>query len=45
MAMCSLKKNKETGKFEKVSFAGAYNPLYILRDGEIVEFKATRNPV
>lgn len=28
-----------------VEFAGAYNPLYIIRKGELHEIKATRNPI
>ena len=40
MALCKmdLKKNK-------LSYAGAFNPLYLIRDGELKEFKATRRPV
>ncbi len=28
-----------------VEYAGAYNPLYILRKEELIEIKATRNPI
>ena len=30
---------------EKVEFAGAYNPLYLIRDGEVIEMKADRMPI
>lgn len=29
----------------QLQFAGAYNPVYILRAGELTEIKATRNPI
>ena len=29
----------------KLQFAGAYNPLYIIRNNELIEIKATRNPI
>lgn len=29
----------------ELQFAGAYNPVYILRAGELIELKATRNPI
>lgn len=29
----------------QLQFAGAYNPVYILRAGELIEIKATRNPI
>jgi len=29
----------------ELQFAGAYNPVYILRKGELSELKATRNPI
>ncbi|MBT6994104.1 MAG: SpoIIE family protein phosphatase, partial [Candidatus Cloacimonetes bacterium] len=28
-----------------LQYAGAYNPLYIIRNNELIEIKATRNPV
>jgi len=28
-----------------MEYSGAYNPLIIIRDGAIVEYKATRNPI
>ena len=28
-----------------LSYAGAYNSLYIIRNGELLEFKATKNPI
>ncbi|MCK4664123.1 MAG: SpoIIE family protein phosphatase [Bacteroidales bacterium] len=28
-----------------LQFAGAYNPLYIIRNNELIEIKATRNPI
>ncbi len=29
----------------QLQFAGAYNPVYIVREGELTEIKATRNPI
>jgi serine phosphatase RsbU (regulator of sigma subunit) len=29
----------------KLQFAGAYNPLYIIRDNELIEYKADKNPI
>jgi len=30
---------------QKLQFSGANNPLYIIRNGELLEYKATKNPV
>ncbi|HHZ65005.1 MAG TPA: tetratricopeptide repeat protein, partial [Flavobacteriales bacterium] len=40
MALCRLDK-----KEGKISYAGAYNPLCIIRNGELVEHKGTRRPI
>jgi PAS domain S-box-containing protein len=40
IALCSL--NLDTYELE---YAGAYNPLFIVRDGNLKEYKATRNPI
>jgi serine phosphatase RsbU (regulator of sigma subunit)/ligand-binding sensor domain-containing protein len=40
IAFCVL--NKSTGKLE---FAGAHNPLVLVRNGEITELKADRTPI
>lgn len=40
IALCKL--NKNTGK---LSFAGAHNPLWIIRNGELIEIKANKQPV
>jgi serine phosphatase RsbU (regulator of sigma subunit) len=40
MALCILHKNKNV-----LEYAGAYNPLYLIRDGELIEYKADRMPV
>ena len=29
----------------ELQFAGAYNPVYIVREGQLIEIKATRNPI
>ncbi len=29
----------------KLQFAGAYNPLYLFRDGELIQYKADRMPI
>lgn len=40
MALCILDlDNKE------MQYAGAYNPLYLIRDGELIEYQADRQPV
>ena len=30
---------------KKLEFAGAYNPLYVVRNGELLEYKADRQPI
>ncbi len=40
IALCSLR--KDNGMLE---FAGAYNPLYLIRDNEVLETKANRQPI
>ena len=40
MALCVIDKNKGS-----LSFAGAYNPLYLIRKGELLEYKADSQPV
>lgn len=40
MALCILHKDKNL-----LEYAGAYNPLYLIRDGELIEYKADRMPV
>ncbi len=40
MAMCIYHKNKNI-----IEYAGAYNPLYLIRDGELLEYKADRMPI
>ncbi|MFA5648608.1 MAG: SpoIIE family protein phosphatase [Bacteroidales bacterium] len=40
VAICTIdKKNKE------LMYAGAYNPLYIIRQGSLIEYKANKMPV
>jgi serine phosphatase RsbU (regulator of sigma subunit) len=39
IALCSLSKDL------KLNYAGAYNPLWIVRNGEIIETKATKQPI
>ena len=38
IALCSLEGNK-------LKYAGAHNPLWIIRDGEIIETKANKQPI
>lgn len=38
IALCSLKGNQ-------LQYAGAHNPLWIIRNGEIIETKATKQPI
>ena len=38
IALCSLEGNK-------LCFSGANNPLWIIRDGEIIEYKADKQPI
>ena len=40
MAICRWDK-----KDNRLCFSGAYNPLYIIRNGELLEYKANRRPV
>lgn len=40
IAICSLDK-----KTKKLEFAGAYNPLYLVRDGGILEIKSDKIPI
>ena len=40
MALCALDL-----KTRKLQFAGAYNPLYLIQDGELIEIKADRMPI
>jgi serine phosphatase RsbU (regulator of sigma subunit) len=40
MALCIFHKKKSI-----IEYAGAYNPLYLIRDGELLEYKADRMPV
>lgn len=40
IAFCSI--NTETNTLQ---YAGAYNPLVIIRNNKIIEYKATRNPI
>jgi serine phosphatase RsbU (regulator of sigma subunit) len=40
MAMCIYHKNKNM-----IEYAGAYNPLYLIRDSELLEYKADRMPI
>jgi serine phosphatase RsbU (regulator of sigma subunit) len=38
IALCSLEGSK-------LEYAGAHNPLWIIRDGEVIETKATKQPI
>jgi len=40
MALCVIDKQKS-----KLQFAGANNPLYLIRNNELIEFKADRMPI
>lgn len=40
MALCIYHKKKNL-----IEYAGAYNPLYLIRNGELLEYKADRMPV
>jgi serine phosphatase RsbU (regulator of sigma subunit) len=40
MALCIYHKKKKL-----LEYAGAYNPLYLIRDGELQEYKADRMPI
>ncbi|MFC2151180.1 SpoIIE family protein phosphatase [Bacteroidota bacterium] len=40
MAMCIYHKKKKM-----IEYAGAYNPLYLIRNGELQEYKADRMPI
>lgn len=40
IAMCIIDRKKMT-----LQFAGAYNPLYLIRNGELTEYKADKMPI
>jgi ligand-binding sensor domain-containing protein/serine phosphatase RsbU (regulator of sigma subunit) len=40
MILCCIDKQNK-----KLSFAGANNPLYIIRNGELIEFKGNKQPI
>lgn len=40
IALCSIPK-----KGNKIEYAGAYNPLWLIREGEIIDFPGDRQPV
>lgn len=40
IALCIIDKYSN-----RVQYAGAYHPLILIRNGELIEYKATRNPV
>jgi ligand-binding sensor domain-containing protein/serine phosphatase RsbU (regulator of sigma subunit) len=40
MALCVLNQKKKC-----MQYAGAYNPMYLIRDGELQQFKADRMPI
>lgn len=40
IALCSLDKNKNV-----LEYAGAFNPLYIIREGKLLETTADKNPI
>ena len=40
IALCSIDKNNSV-----IHYAGAYNPLWLVRNGEIIDYPADRQPV
>ncbi len=40
IALCAV-----NNKTKVLNYAGAFNPVYIIRKGELIELKATRNPI
>ena len=42
IAICSLEEKKET---YELKFSGAYNPLWLIRDGVITDVKGNRQPI
>ena len=40
IALCRLDKNNRI-----LEFAGAYNPLYLIRNGELIEIKGDKHPI
>ena len=40
IALCVIDKAART-----ISYAGAFNPLYLVRDSQLIEFKADRSPI
>ncbi|MAY84918.1 MAG: hypothetical protein CMP59_12375 [Flavobacteriales bacterium] len=40
IAICALNKNSK-----ELEYAGAFNPLYLLREGELIQYKADKFPI
>ncbi|WP_233145476.1 PAS domain S-box protein [Labilibacter marinus] len=40
LALCKINKEKKV-----IQYAGAHNPLYLLRDGELIEYKGSRKGI
>ncbi|MCB9365415.1 MAG: SpoIIE family protein phosphatase, partial [Flavobacteriales bacterium] len=46
IALCSLSAvSSSNGVYRKLSYAGANNPLWIIRNGEVLETKADKQPI
>ena len=44
MALCAFMRDKDNG-IVNLQFAGAYNPLYLIREGRLQQIKADKQPV
>ena len=40
IALCAVNRNTN-----EMYYSGAFNPLYIFRDNQLIEYKSTRNPI
>ncbi len=44
-ALCNLELHEHSGSGVKLQYAGANNPLFIVRKGELMETKADKQPI
>lgn len=45
IALCSLSNLDEEGVYRELKYAGAHNPLWIIRNGELIETRANKQPI
>jgi len=45
IALCSLNVSSSSGAYRELQYAGANNPLWIVRNEEIIEYKGDKQPI